>query len=387
MSMMNVVKPRVPYDSKTRKKFLDLPFSVAEYQQRIDNTRRLMEEQDLAGLVAFGDQNDLGHLIYLANFEPMMGRGAVVVTSDSATLVTDSAFHGEPMHSLVWRTWIDQVRIAGWSFQSFVLEVQSALDGVKGKVGAVGLYTFPVRELGVNVVDVDRLFLEMKSRKTGNELEVMREASRITSCGMRAAVEATKVGVPETEVVAEACRAMFEEGANRLTFQPIVVGGPRTGTKHDYPSKRRIEEGDMVYIDLGAISNGYLSDMSRTVLMGKGDVRQRNALNSILEIYTDLIDRIRPGIRAGDIARFGEELAESKGWRQDFWATGHGLGTGFSEIPMFSPTSGDIFEPGMVFAYEPMIVRLGLGTAVVEDTVAVTDTGITTLTEHERKLW
>jgi Xaa-Pro dipeptidase len=127
--------------------------------------------------------------------------------------------------------------------------------------------------------------------------------------------------------------------------------------------------------------------MSRTVLMGKGDARQRNALDSILEIYSDLIDRIHPGIRAGEIARIGAELAESKGWRQDFWATGHGLGTGFIEIPMFSPTSTDIFEPGMVFAYEPMIVRLGLGTAVVEDTVEVTDTGITPLTEYERKLW
>ncbi len=385
--MMPVVKPRVPFDSKTRGEYLDLPFPVAEYQQRIDNTRRLMEEQGLDRLVIFGDQNDLGYLTYLANFEPMMGRGAVVVTPDSVTLVTDSAFHGEPMHSLVWRTWIDQVRISGWSFQSFFSEVQAGLIGVKGKIGAVGLYTFPVRELGVNVVDVERLFLEMKSRKTFNELKVMREASRITSCGMSAAVGATGVGVPETEVVAVACKAMYEEGASRLAFQPIVVAGPRAGTKHDYPSKRKIEEGDMVYLDWGAISNGYLSDMSRTMLIGKGDAKKRNALDSILEIYTDLIDRIRPGIRAGEIAQLGEKLAESKGWGRDFWATGHGLGTGFSEIPMFSPTSRDIFEPGMVFAYEPMIVCLGLGTAVVEDTVAVTDTGITTLTECERKLW
>ena len=161
-----VVNPRVPFDSKTRKEFLDLPFPIAEYQQRIDSTRRLMEEQGLEALVAFGDQNDLGYLTYLANFEPMMGRGAVVVTSDSVTLVTDSAFHGEPMHSLVWRTWIDQVRIAGWSFQSFVSEVQAALVWVKGKIGAVGLYMFPVRELVANVVNVERLFLEMKSRKT-----------------------------------------------------------------------------------------------------------------------------------------------------------------------------------------------------------------------------
>jgi len=385
--MLHVVKPRVPFDELTRREYLDLPFPIAEYEQRVASIRRLMEEQRLEGLVVSGDQNDLGYLTYLANFEPMMGRGAVVVTSDTVTLVTDSAFHGEPMHSLIWRTWIDQIRVSGWSYQSFISEVQASIRVIKGRIGAVGLYTFPTRELGVNVVDVERLFLKMKSRKTVNELRVMREASRITSCGMRAAVEATKVGIPETMVVAAACKAMYEEGASRLAFQPIVVAGPRAGTKHDYPTKRRIKEDDMVYIDLGAISSGYLSDMSRTMLMSNGDAKQRNALDSILDIYNDLLDRIRPGTRAADIAHLGEELAESKGWRDDFWATGHGLGTGFSEIPMFSPTSPDTFESGMVFAYEPMIVRLGLGTAVVEDTVAVTDTGITTLTEYERKLW
>jgi Xaa-Pro aminopeptidase len=66
---------------------------------------------------------------------------------------------------------------------------------------------------------------------------------------------------------------------------------------------------------------------------------------------------------------------------------GHGLGTGFIEIPMFTPSSSDVFESRMVFAYEPMIVRLGLGTAVVEDTIAITDSGVTSLTEYERKLW
>ena len=143
----------------------------------------------------------------------------------------------------------------------------------------------------------------------------------------------------------------------------------------------------MVYIDLGAISDGYYSDMSRTMLIGNGDERQRNALDLILEIYNDLKSRIRPGVSVGEVARTGEKLAESKGWLADFWAMGHGLGTGFIEIPMFMPSSSDVFESGMVFAYEPMIVRLGLGTAVVEDTVAVTDTGVTSLTEYERKLW
>jgi len=346
-----------------------------------------MRKQGLEALIAFGDQNDLSHLTYLANFEPLIGRGAVVVTYDSITLVTDSAFHGEPMHSLIWRTWIEDVRVTGFSFASFVSEVKRVLSRVKGRVGVVGSYSFPSDVLGLNVIDAERPFLELKSRKSGNELKVMREASRITSMGMRAAVEAIKVGVRETEVVGLACSTMYQEDASRLAFQPIVVAGPRAGTKHDYPSKRKIADGDMVYIDLGAISDGYFSDMSRTVLVGKGEKPERDALDSILEIYDELLKHIRPGIRAANVAVSGVKLAELKGWGPDFWASGHGLGTGFSEVPAFSPTSSDTFEAGMVFAYEPMIVKLGLGTAVVEDTVEVTDSGVRFLTEYERKLW
>ena len=384
--MIHDFEPRVPIDAATRKQYLDLPFPVSEYEQRVDNTRRLLREQNLDGLIAFGDQNDFGYLTYLANFEPMIGRGAVIITADSMCLVTDSAFHGEPMHSLIWRTWVDKVSATGPSYESFVAGLRTALSGAR-RIGVIGSYSFPAREFGFNVVDVERPFLKMKSRKTANELKVMKEASRITSCGMRAAVETTKIGLRENEIAAAACKAMFEEGASRLAFQPIIVAGPRAGTKHDYPSKRRIEDGDMVYIDLGAISDGYYSDMSRTMLIGKGNERQRDALDSVLEIYNDLKNRIRPGVSAGEVAKTGEKLAESKGWLADFWAMGHGLGTGFLEIPMFMQSSLDVFEPGMVFAYEPMIVRLGLGTAVVEDTLAVTDSGVISLTEYERELW
>lgn len=384
--MMHDFNPRVPFDAATRKEYQDLPFPISEYEQRIDNTRRLMKEHDLDGLIAFGDQNDFGYLTYLANFEPMFGRGAVALTDNSLCLVTDSAFHGEPMHSLIWKTWVEKVIGTGPSYANFVAGLKEALSGAR-KLGLVGSYSFPAREVGFDVVDIERAFLKMKSRKTPNELKVMKEASRITSCGMKAAVEATKVGIRETEIAAEACKAMFDEDASRLAFQPIVVGGTRAGTKHDYPSKRKIEDGDMVYIDLGAISDGYYSDMSRTVLIGKGNEKQRDALDSVYEIYNELKTRIRPGVSAAEVARAGEKLAETKGWLADFWAMGHGMGTGFLEIPMFMPTSQDVFESGMVFAYEPMIVRLGLGTAVVEDTVTVTDSGVTSLTEYERKLW
>jgi len=385
--MEDQLKARVPFDFATRKEYMDLPFPESEYELRLSKTRQLMEQNELGALVAFGDQNDFGHLTYLANFELMIGRGAVIVTPDSVSLITDSAFHGEPMHSLVWKTWIEDVTATKPSMAAFFSVLRTRLSEVKGKIGAIGLYGFSIKELGLPVVDVERAFLLMKSRKTDRELEVMKEASRITSCGMKAAVGMTRSGVKETEIAAVACKAMFEEGATRLAFPPIITAGPRAGTKHDYPSRRKIEDGDMVYIDIGAMWQGYNSDMSRTILIGNGSKEKRDALDSVFQIYSELMTKIKPGASAGEVARYGESLAKSRGWLQDYWSMGHGLGTSFLEVPAFTPESQDVFNTGMVFAYEPMIVRLGLGTAVVEDTVAVTEEGCVTLTECERKLW
>jgi len=380
-------KPRVSFEFNGRKEYLELPFPTSEYEMRLKNTRQLMLENGVGALIVYGDQNDFGYLTYLANLELMIGRGAVIVMSDSVSLVTDSALHGEPMHTLVWKTWIEDVTVTPFSTAAFLSAVKSKLTGVDGKIGLVGSYSFPKIEVNGAFVDLERGFRLMKSCKSNRELKVMREASRITSCGMKAAVEVTRRGVRETDISAEACKVMFEEGASRLAFQPVVVSGRRAGMKHDFPTNRKIDKNEMIYIDIGATWKDYYSDMSRTVLVGNGTTEQRSALDSILEIHNELMDGICPGTSVGELARKGEALADKKGWRKDFWSVGHGLGTGFFEIPIFAPNSPDIFNAGMVFAYEPMIVKLGLGTAVVEDTVVVTKSGCKTITDCEKKLW
>ncbi|HUK51450.1 MAG TPA: Xaa-Pro peptidase family protein [Terriglobales bacterium] len=376
---------RIPYDFGARRRYLDLPFPTSEYESRLRKIREMMEREDLSAFVGFGDQNDFGILTYVAAFEPMMGRGAVVITKDAVSLVTDSAFHGEPMHSLIWRTWVEDVVLSKPSLPDFISSLKTKLPS--GKVGVAGTYAFSPNSIGLNTVGVDNQFLEIKSRKTPLELDAMREASRITSKGMQAAVKAVKLGIRETELAAIASRIMFEEGAERLAFHPIVVAGDRSGMKHDFPTSRKIQNDEMVYIDIGAISRGYFSDMSRTVLVGKGTPEQRNALETIFDIYTDLKRMIKPGVEAKKVAKQGEYIAQSRGWLRDFWAMGHGLGTSFLELPAFTPSSVNTFAEGMVFAYEPMIVRLGLGTAVIEDTLALTVDGHESLTDCETRLW
>jgi Xaa-Pro aminopeptidase len=378
---------KVPYDYSEREKLTDLPFPLSEYEARIQNTRRLMQQHNLDALIAFSDQNDTGNLVYLANFEPMLGRGAVIVTGDSVSLVTDSTFHREPMHSLIWKTWIEDVTVTNLSTDELLSGINSKLPKPAGRIGVAGRYSFPVGGMQGQIQFVDREFLEMKSRKSDKEIEVMKESARIASCGMQSAVDSVTDGVEETEVAAAACQRMYEEGTSRLAFPPLVTSGPRAGVKHDLPTRRKIKNGEMVYIDIGAIWQGYYSDMSRTVMVGHGTKEQLNALDSILEIYNLLLKEVSPGVPAEQVARLGEKLAESKGWLSDYWSVGHGLGTTMWDIPILSTDSRDTFDSGMVFAYEPMIVRVGLGTAVVEDTILVRSSGACAITESERKLW
>jgi Xaa-Pro aminopeptidase len=378
---------KVPYDFADRSKLTDLPFPLSEYEGRVEKTRRLMQQHGIGALIAFSDQNDMGNLVYLANFEPMFGRGAVIVTNDTVSLVTDSAFHREPMHSLIWKTWIEDVAVTSLSTDEFLSAIKAKLPKTVGRIGVAGRYSFPSGVMQQPIEFVDREFLEMKSRKSEREIEVMKESARIASCGMQAAVDRVTYGVKETEVAAAACQRMYEEGTSRLAFPPLVTSGPRAGAKHDLPTRRKIRDGDMVYVDIGAISQGYYSDMSRTVLVGHGTKEQLNALNSILEIYELLLKEIRPGVPARLVANRGEELAKSKGWLSNYWSVGHGLGTTMWDIPILSAESDDTFDSGMVFAYEPMIVKMGLGTAVVEDTLLVNSSEASALTESERKLW
>jgi Xaa-Pro dipeptidase len=143
----------------------------------------------------------------------------------------------------------------------------------------------------------------------------------------------------------------------------------------------------MVYLDMGTSYHGYVSDMSRTVMIGAPNQRQRSALNTVLQIYTEMLPFGKSGVTAGELARFGIEKAQAAGWGENYFGVGHGLGTTLRDLPFIVRDSTTTLKENMVFALEPMIVQVGLGTAVIEDVMHVAKGGLVSLTDHERKLW
>ena len=167
------------------------------------------------------------------------------------------------------------------------------------------------------------------------------------------------------------------------------MGGRLAGLKHSYPRLRRLVAGEMVFLDLGASFNHYVSDTSRCVVVGESPTGDAAALLSVAdELYAAGLERMRPGQTVDDVAQALLRVVRGTRWERDFYpgGFGHGIGMDLFEAPggLFAG-SPVVLTPGMTLAYEPMVVVEGLGTGVVEDSILITDTGYELLTDGPRR--
>jgi Xaa-Pro aminopeptidase len=205
---------------------------------------------------------------------------------------------------------------------------------------------------------------------------------------MIALMKAAKPGVSEHDLAAEANYAFFKAGAEDTAFPIASCGGPRSGFKHVAPSDRRLQAGEIAFTDMGARFKGYCSDTARGRVVGDAPTpEQRRFLNAQIEIVHETIAMVKPGVRIGDLAARAAEMAKEFGYEEWFYFRGHGIGATTHIPPSFVPGSNAILEQNMTFAYEPMLVRKGFGTACVEDLYVVTATGCERLSEAPEKWW
>jgi Xaa-Pro aminopeptidase len=204
----------------------------------------------------------------------------------------------------------------------------------------------------------------------------------------RIAVEQCRPGATEWAVAAEAHRACFAQGGE-LSFQSAVTAGPGAGLKHCAPTNRPMQQGDMVFIDMAARYKGYYADVSRCTVVGTPSAEQRRMLDTAYEMFQAVVAAIRPGVYVPDLHTIANGIARRAGYDEEIMPKGfgHGLGTSLFERPDVRMVSETVLEPGMIFALEPMLVRHNFGTAVVEETVLVTEEGSELLSGSPLVTW
>ncbi len=213
----------------------------------------------------------------------------------------------------------------------------------------------------------------LRIRKSEVEIEALARAAAMADRALMAGAEACRPGVAEREVAEKISASFRSQGADAVSFT-AVGSGPNGAFPHHQFGDRRLEQGDMVILDIGATLDGYHSDVTRVVHLGKPTAQERAIYEVVLEANRRGREAVKAGARARDVDRAARQFIEQAGYGPQFLhRTGHGLGLEVHEPPWITGESETELEPGMVFSVEPGIYLQGKFGVRLEDIVVVTD--------------
>lgn len=246
------------------------------------------------------------------------------------------------------------------------------------------LLTELARELPeLTLVDGDSAMQQARRVKLPEEVAILEEATALADAVTAAGVAAARDGVRECEVVAEAMHTLFRLGGEYAhVMTPFVASGERMAPPRRIASEKLIRNGDIVFVDIGASWGGYYGDVARATICGRPSRRQQEIYTAVYEGLQAGIGEMRPGRTNADAERAIRAVADAAGLGGRLLSLfiGHGVGIGANEPPYIGETLPGSpvyeFEPGMVFAVEPLIWEEGVrggGGVRLEEMVLVTD--------------
>lgn len=228
---------------------------------------------------------------------------------------------------------------------------------------------------------------QIRMKKDAAERRHIRASVRIAEQALQWLLKRISPGTTEQELAHALRRKMEDLGADGESFPCIIASGPHAAWPHAEASPKKIRRRDAVIIDLGAVSHGYCSDMTRTIFVQTASRSQRKLYEVVREAQHRAIEAIRPGMAARKIDAIARRFIEDRGYGKYFGhGLGHGVGLNVHEPPTLNPQSRDILEPGMVVTVEPGIYIPGRFGIRIEDLVLVTETACELLTHFPRDL-
>ena len=243
---------------------------------------------------------------------------------------------------------------------------------------------------GVRLADDDRadkIISQLRMVKTADEIEKIKAAQRITERAFEHILSIIKPGLTERDIAFELDFYMLKNGAEAVAFDTIIASGVNSSKPHAVPSQKKVEDGDFITLDFGAVVNGYRSDMTRTVAVGAVSEKQKNVYGIVLAAQLETLRILKPGLplKAADAA--ARDIIRDAGFGSFFGhGTGHGVGIEIHEEPTLSPNGTGDLEPGNVVTAEPGIYLPGEFGVRIEDMALITADGCENLTHSTKEL-
>jgi len=197
-----------------------------------------------------------------------------------------------------------------------------------------------------------------------------------------------QVRAGQTErAVAARIRLLLRSFKARPAFRIIIASGMRAVQPHGRATNKRLRRGDLVVIDFGALYNGYRSDITRTIVIGRPSRKQRTIFNIVKQAQKKAVQLVRANRPCAEVDQAAREYIKRRGYAKQFvHSTGHGIGKKVHQAPRLSPTSQDKLKAGMIVTIEPGIYIEGWGGVRLEDMVEVTARGCRVLTRTPKRI-
>jgi Xaa-Pro aminopeptidase len=349
--------------------------------QRLNKIRQHITEKGLDALFVSQAENRR----YLSGFTG--SSGYLFITQSQAILATDFRYieqaQGQAPDFKILQT---QGAISKW-FSELTSSFNVRKIGFDANDISFATYRSVTADIqGKELIPTEGLVESLRAVKDADELALMLKAIAVCDTAFEKIASEMQAGMTEAEVAWDLEKAMRENGSGILPFNIIVASGPNAAKPHHQPTNRPIAASEPVIIDMGASIEGYTSDLSRTICLGKQDEKFGKIYDLVLGAQLTAIATIASGM-TGDIAdSLARTVIEQGGYGENFGhGLGHGVGLATHEAPRVGKESKDILTDGMVFTIEPGIYISGWGGVRIEDIVVLKD-GRATVLSKARKI-
>lgn len=313
------------------------------------------------------------------------------VTAHAAVLYTDSRYDEAAAEATASTEW-SVVRPDNPATTHIAAAVRSALAhdatvGIEGAMSHAAFTRWSEALAPLQVRALDQMVERIREVKDDDEIARIAAAQALADAAFTSLLGTICAGMTEREVALELDFAMRRAGADGEAFPTIVASGPNGSRPHAVPGDRRLQAGDLVTIDFGALKDGYRSDTTRTIAIGEPSAAHRAIYDTVLAANRAGVAALADGVEAVAVDRAAREVIERAGWGALFGhGTGHGVGIDIHEGPGVSPRSEGSLRAGMVVTVEPGVYLPGETGARIEDLVVVTADGARVLSTLSRDL-
>lgn len=340
--------------------------------------RNKMSSLDMQGIIISNPVN----IKYLTNID---AEGTLIINPKENIFITDGRYI-EHVHSIL--TLYDEIIVYNINdvsmddYENFFMFCENV--GFEENYITYAKYKEYIRKFKINnFVETEYIIEKQRMIKDDDELSSIIKACNVTDDCFKYITNYIKQGMTEKQIAKE-IENYYTQNAEGLSFETIVASGENSSKPHAVPTERKIQEKDIITIDMGCKVNGYCSDMTRTIFVGEPTEEMKKVYDLVLNNQKFALDQYKDGANARQITKMVESNFKLNGGYDLIHSLGHGVGLEIHELPYMSYRFDTMLRENMVVTDEPGIYIPGKFGVRIEDTVQITKFGCISLTNSEK---